>query len=139
MSEELSMRKLIRSYPILFGALIALLLSGGIIVIVVWFPWIEEPLRRHKTLAQAILFTAIYFAVYVYYLRPWRRQAAFWPTILVLFLLHVLGVFFYSTRVGRILLWQWPIVALLEYYPAAFFLEWSRRRFGHLDTHRSPR
>ncbi len=136
---RVSAKKMIRSYPMLFGVLIALAIAGAIIVIQTWFPWIFEYEDRHKRLVEAVLFTAIYFVVYVYGLRRWRGQAAFWPTILVLFLLHVLGVFFYSTYVRPILVWQWPIVGLLEYYAAAFFLEWWRRRFGHLDSNRSPR
>ncbi len=139
MSVKVSVKKLISSYPMLFGALIALLLSGAIIVIVVWFPWIGEYHDRHRRVVQAVLFTAIYFVAYVYGLRRWRGQATFWPTIFALFLLHVLGVFFYSTYVHPILVWQWAIVGLLEYYGAAFFLEWSTRLFGHLDRHRSPR
>ena len=139
MSEKLSMRKLIRSYPILLGVLIALLIAGAIMVIQIWFPWIDEALGRHKRLAQAVFFTAVYFAIYIYYLWRWQRQAAFWPTIFVLFLLHVLGVYFYSAHVQPILLWQWAIVGLLEYYAAAFFLYWSTRRFGHSDSHEGPR
>jgi hypothetical protein len=131
--------KKITSYPVLLGVLIALSIAGAMLAIVIWFPWIGEYHDRHKRLVQAVLFTAIYFMVYVYALRRWRGQATFWPAIFVLFLLHVLGVFFYSTHVGPILVWQWAIVGLLEYYAAAFFLEWSRQRFGHLDTHRSPR
>jgi hypothetical protein len=139
MPRSVSAKKMITSYPVLFGALIALLLCGAIIVIQTWFPWIFEYYDGHRRLVEAVLFTAIYFVVYVYGLRRWRGQAAFWPAISVLFLLHVLGVFFYSTRVGPILLWQWSIVGLVEYYGAAFFLEWSRQRFGHFDTHGSPR
>ncbi len=135
MPRSVSAKKMITSYPVLFGALIALLLSGAIIVIQTWFPWIDEYQDRHKRLVEAVFLTAIYFVAYVYGLRPWRGQAAFWPAIFVLFLLHVLGVFFYSTRVGPILVWQWAIVGLLEYYAAAFFLEWWRRRFGHANMH----
>ena len=123
----------------LFGVLIAPLLVGVIIVIETWFPWIDEGLGRHKRLSEAVFFTAFYFTFYVYCLRSWRRRIAFWPTILVLFLLHVAGVFFYSTYVQPILVWQWSIVGLIEFYPTAFFLEWWTRRFGHLNARERPR
>src|SRR5712691_12393523 len=61
MPGSVSAKKMITSYPVLFGALIALLLSGAIMVVVIWFPWIGEYHDGHKTLVQAVLFTAIYF------------------------------------------------------------------------------
>lgn len=139
MPETVSIKKLITSYPMLFGVLMSLVIFGAIIVVETWFPWIDEGLRGHKRLAQAILFTTVYFAVYFYGLRRWRRQGAFWPTIFVLFLLHLLGVFLYSTHVQPILVWQWPIVGLVEYYGAAFFLEWSTRRFRHFNNRHSAK
>ncbi len=122
------MKRFVTSYPILFGILIALLISGAIFLVGTWSPWTFEYLGRHKRIAQAILFTTIYFVVYVYGLRRWRHQGAFWPTILALFFFHVIGIFLYSTHVQPILVWQWPIVGLLEYFAAAFFLDWSRRK-----------
>lgn len=133
------MKRIIISHPFVFGVLVALLLFCAIIVVETWFPSIEEGLRKHSRLAQAALFTAIYFAVYIYGLRRWRRAAAFWLTILVLFLIHILGVFFYSAYVHPILVWQWPIVGLLEYYAAAFFLSWWTQRLGHANMAGDPR
>ena len=137
-SGNASAKKKLASYPMLLGFLIALLMAGAIFAMLTWFPWIDEALRRHKRLAQAVPLTAFNFAVYIYYLGRWKRQAAFWPTIAVLFLIHVLGVYFYSTHVQPILVWEWAIVGVLEFYAAAFFLYWWTQRFGHLDTHRSP-
>lgn len=117
----------------LFGIVISFLLGIVIVVTIIWFPSIGEYHDNHKRLVQAVLFTIIYFAIYVYGLKRWRHQGVFWPIILVLFLLHVLGVFFYSTHVRPILVWQWPIVGLVEYYGAAFFLEWSTRRLRHFN------
>lgn len=127
--------KWIKSSPMLFGVILSLVLFGIILVVLTWFPWIDEAFRGRGRLTQAVLLTALYFAIYIRGLRRWKRQAVFWPTISVLFLLHVLGVFFYSTRVQPILLWQWPIVGLLEFYAAAFFLASSRQRAGHNGDH----
>ena len=123
-SRKVQVKNAIKTYPMLFGALIGFLIFIAIIVEVTWFPWIGEYHDRHKRLVQAVLFTAAYFALYLYGLRRWRHQSAFWPTISVLFLLHVLGVFIYSTQVQPIVVWQWAVVGLLEYYAAAFFLGW---------------
>jgi hypothetical protein len=128
-------KRLIASYPNLFVVFISLLLLVAIIAEETWAPWIGEYHDRHKRLVEAVLFTGIYFAVYVYGLRPWRHRSVFWPSICVLFLLHVLGVFFYSTHVQPILLWQWPIVGLMEYHGTAFFLEWSTQRLRHHARH----
>jgi hypothetical protein len=130
-------KRLITSYPMLFGVFISLLILIAIISMETWAPWIGEYHDRYKRLVQAVLFTGIYFAVYVYGLRHWRRRSVFWPSICVLFLLHVVGVFFYSTHVQPILVWQWAIVGLLEYYGTFFFLEWSTRRFSHHARHTS--
>ena len=115
----------------LFGAFIGLILLTAIFSMVIWAPWIGEDLGRHKRLAQAVVFTAFNFAIFVYTLWERRRNPAFWPTIFGLFVLHVSGIFFYSTHVQPILVWQWPILGILEYYAAAFFLYWSTRRFSH--------
>jgi hypothetical protein len=118
-----SARRAIATHPTLFGALLGLLLLTILTVLVVWFPATVQFHDNHKRLVQAIFFTAIFFVAYIYGLRRWRRLGIFWPTICILFALHVLAVFFYSTRVQAILVWQWPIVGLTEYYGATLFLE----------------
>ena len=72
--------KKLTCYPMLLGVLIALLIGGATLAITIWAPWIWDVLGRHKTLAQAVFFTAFYFAIYIYYLGRWQRQAAFWAT-----------------------------------------------------------
>jgi magnesium-transporting ATPase (P-type) len=133
----LGILKWIRDSPVLFGGILSLAFFGVIVVVLTWFPWIDEAFRGHDRLTQAVILTALYFAIYIRGLRRWKRQPIFWPTISVVFLLHVLGVFFYSTRVKPILLWQWPIVGLLEFYAAAFFLAWSRQRASRKGEHES--
>jgi len=135
------LKKTITSYPTLFGALIALLLCGAIFAITIWAPWIWDHLGRHKTLVQAIYFTAFFFAACVYGFWRWRRRGAFafWASMSILFVLHALGVFLYSTLVQPIGVWQWTILGLLECYTAAFFLYWSTRRFGHANMRRHSR
>jgi cell division protein FtsW (lipid II flippase) len=132
------LKRLVSSYPLLFGVFISFLIGIAIISMETWAPWIGEYHDSHKRLVQAVLFTGIYFAVYVYSLRHWRHRSVFWPSICILFLLHVLGIFFYSTRVQPILVWQWPILGLLEYYGTAFFLEWSTRRTSQRPRSLSP-
>jgi hypothetical protein len=79
-------------------------------------------LERHTTLGQAVYFTIFNFGVAIYSLRRWKRVRPFWPTICLLLLLHVSGVFLYSTHVQRIRVWQWPIVGVVEYCAAAYTL-----------------
>jgi len=139
MPEKASAKKMITSYPVLFGALIALLLSGALMVIVIWFPWLGEAWDRHDRLVQAIWFTAAFFAVCIHRLWRWRRRRIFWASMSALFVLHVLGVFFYTTHVQPLLVWQWIILFYIEALITVSFLDWSIRRFGHLDRHRNPR
>ncbi len=131
-----SIRKSVPSHPMLFGVFISVLISIAIIAMQTWAPWIGEYHDTHKRPVQAVLFTGIYFIVYVYGLRAWRHRSVFWPSICILFLLHVLGVFFYTNHVEPILVWQWPLVGFVEYYGIAFFLDWATRRFGHDARHK---
>jgi hypothetical protein len=123
-------KQLIASHPILFGVFISVLLGIAIIATMTWIPWIWEYHNGHKRLVQAVFFTVFYFAYYISFLWEQRHQTFFWPSVCTVFLLHGLGVYFYSTRVQPILVWQWPMIALLEFYGTAFFLEWSTRRFA---------
>jgi Ca2+/Na+ antiporter len=122
---SVSIKKTMTTQPMLFGTFIGLALLIGIFLMVIWAPWIGEDLGRHKRLAQAVVFTAANFAIFISTLWVQRRNPAFWPTILVLFLLHVFGIFIYSNYVQPILVWQWPILGIIEYYTAAFFLYWT--------------
>jgi len=131
-----TVRRLVPSHPMLFGVFISVLISIAITAMQTWAPWIGEYHDTHKRVVQAVLFTGIYFIVYVYGLRAWRYRSVFWPSICILFLLHVLGVFFYSNHVEPILVWQWPLVGFVEYYGTAFFLDWATRRFDHDARHK---
>jgi hypothetical protein len=126
---------------VLLGVLIAFLIAGAMFAVISWAPWIAEDLGRHKRLAQAVIMTAGFFGGCVYTFWPWRRRSAFafWASICIFFLLHVLGIFFYSTHVRPILLWQWMILGPLEAYAAAFFVGWSTWRFRHFNGHEHPR
>jgi hypothetical protein len=130
--EEVPVKK-ITSYPILWGVLIAFLIGGVTIAMETWFPRIGEALGRHERLAQAVFFTAAFFAVCVYTFWEWHNRRTFWLSLCTFFLVHSLGVFFYSTHVHVILVWQWTILLILESYLAAFFVGLSTRWFGHPD------
>ncbi len=133
--------KKLTSYPLLSGALIGLLTLGGIIVVETWFPWIDQALRRHNTLIEAVWFTAAAFTLCVNRIWRWRRRNpfAFWAPICTLFLLHVLGVLLYTNFVQPILVWQWSILLVLEIFLIVFLVDWSTKRFCHLGTHGCPR
>jgi hypothetical protein len=126
------------SYPTLFGVLIGLLCAGVILFGGIWFPQYFETLGNHKTLVQGVYFTVFAFGAWLYGLWRWRHRPAFWASLSIFFLLHVLGVLFYTTQVGRILVWQWFVLLLLEAYVIAFFVGWSIQRFGHLDKADGP-
>ena len=137
---KMSFKKLIINYPMLFGAFLGVLIILAIVISETWFPWISEGLGQHRRVSEAVLYTAFAFAVCAYTFRRWRHRSArvFWTSISIFFLLHVLGIFLYSTRVGPILGWQWIVLLYLEGYLAAFFVGWSTQRFGHSHQHRHP-
>jgi hypothetical protein len=117
----MSAKKILESHPLSFGVLLSVPFAAAIVLVDLWFPWVFDYHDRHKRLVQAILFTTVYFAVYAYGLRRYRSDAAFWLTLLFVLLVHGIGVFLYYTYVGPILLWQWPILGLVEYCVMAYF------------------
>jgi hypothetical protein len=130
------LRKYIVSHPTFLGVLIAFLGGGVIISMVLWFPGGLEALSKHKSLGQAVYFTAFFFGAWIYFLWDWRHRRSFWASVSLFFLLHLLGVLFYTTQVRPILVWQWSIVLFLESFVFVFFVHYSTRRFKHLDRRR---
>ena len=121
----------------LLGGLIGIAIIGGIFATQVWFPWLEEDLRRHKTLMTAVWFTVGLFLVCVY--RLWRQRhrnsLIYWASLCVFFLLHVLGVFLYSIYVQPLLGWQWIILLIIECFVLICFVDWSTQRFRNFGKH----
>jgi hypothetical protein len=119
-----------KPYPILLWGLIGLLSAVGIFVVTPLLPWRVGDLEPHKRLVQAVFFTACAFVVWVSFFWRWRRLGAFWVSVCMFLLLHVLCVILYSTFVQPILVWQWSFILFVEFYAAAFFIEWFTRRLS---------
>jgi len=128
----------IRSYPMVFGMLIGLVLFLGIIVIVDWFPRVSEAWDRHNRLVQSTWFTAGFFGVWINYYWQWRRRGFFWASMCLLFLVHILGVLYYANQVHPLVLRDWIVLLTIESFVLVFFMEWSIRRFGHPSRHPHP-
>lgn len=136
MLKSLSIRKTITTYPMLFGAFIGLLLLIGIFSMVIWTPWIGDAWERHDKLVQGIFCTTFNFAVFINILWGSRRRGAFWISMAVVFVLHVLGVVFYSTRVHPISVWDWPFLGMVEFYMIFFLAEGLTKLRGHSGRRR---
>jgi hypothetical protein len=132
----MSIKKVITSYPILFGALIGLVIFSAIIVTETWFPWIGKAWDRHYRLAQSVCFTAGFFGVWVSRYWQWRRRGFLWLSICVFFLLHTSGVLYYATQVHPLGLRDWLALLTVESFVVVFYMDWSTRRFGHPGRHR---
>jgi hypothetical protein len=128
--------KKITSYPMLLGILIGILSAGGIMAMVIWFPWVGDAWDRHEPLVRTIFMTVFAFGVWLYGLWRWRYRRSFWLLVFIFFLFHAVGVLSYTIKVGPILVWQWLILLPLESYAIAFFVGWSTRRSSHLDRHK---
>src|SRR4029077_10225587 len=102
---------------------------------VIWAPWIGEDLGRHKRLAQGIVFPGFNFAALIYVLWESRRPRPFWISMVVVFPLHVFGVCFYSTSVRSVLVWQWPLLGILEFYIIFFLSDGLANLFGRRHHH----
>jgi hypothetical protein len=128
----------IRSYPMVFGMLIGLVLLLGVIAIVDWFPSVSEAWDRHNRLVQSTWFTAGFFGVWVNYYWRWRRRGFFWVSMCLFFLVHTLAIAYYATHVRPLVLSEWIILLALESFVIVFGMDWLTRRLGHVGEHRTP-
>ena len=132
----MSIKKLIITYPILFGALISLMIFGTIVVIETWFPWIGKAWDRNNRLVQSVWFTAGFFGVWVSRYWQWRRRGFFWASVCIFLLVHALGVLYYSTQVRPLVLREWIVLLTAESFLVVLYMAWLAPRFGHPDRHR---
>jgi hypothetical protein len=120
-----------KSHAMLLWGVIGLLSAVVIFLITPMVPWTARDLEPHKRLVQAVLFTVCAFLLWVSFFWRWRRLGAFWVSICVFLLLHVLCIFLYSTYYVRpILVWQWSIFLYVEFYAAGFFVDWLTRKLS---------
>jgi len=122
----------IRSYPMVFGMLIGLVLFLGVIVIVNWFPRVSEAWDRHNGLVQSIWFTAGFFGVWINYYWRWRHRGFFWASMCVLFLVHTLGVLYYAKQGHLLALREWIVLLTVESFVLVSYMEWSKRRLREI-------
>jgi fucose 4-O-acetylase-like acetyltransferase len=126
------LKKLIAKYPMLFGALIGLIIVGGSFT-VAWVPRFDQAYEGHKRLVEAVWFTTAFYVVGISRVWRWRHRGpiAFWASFLTLMLIHVVGIFLYSIYFRPLLVWQWIPLFLVEFLVLFSFVDWSTRRFGH--------
>jgi hypothetical protein len=121
----------IRRYPTLFGALIGLMVFGSIIVVVNWFPWVDQAWDRNNNQVRAVVFTIGLLVVFTNQCWKWRRRAFFWFSMAVFFLAHTTGVLYYSISFRPLTLGEWIILLLVECFAFGAILQLSRRCFAH--------
>jgi hypothetical protein len=122
----------IKSYPMLFGVFIGLLIFGSIVIIETWFPWIAQAWEKHYRFVQSLCFTAGLFGTLVIQFWNRRHRGAFWAVMCIFFLLHLLGVAYYSTHIQPLILRQWIILLIAECGVVIFSLDPLMKLFGQL-------
>jgi hypothetical protein len=127
--------EIIKSYPMLFGVFIGLLIFAYIIVTETWFPGISEAWSEHYRLVQSVCFTAGLFGTLTIQYWNRRHRVAFWALMCIFLLIHVLGVAYYATHIHPLVLSQWIILLVLECGVAALSMEWLIKKIGHLGRH----
>jgi hypothetical protein len=129
------MKRFIQTHPMLFGVLISLVTVSVLCAMVIWFPGFVDAWGRHNATVRSIWFTVALFGVWIGRLWQWRNRGAFWIAMFVFFVLHVLGVFFYSTYVHPVLMSQWCVLLILESFIIFFGVRLSLRHFARVDSH----
>ena len=136
-AENAPLKRFITSYPMLFGVLTSFLLFVAIMIMETWFPTVGEAWDRHNRLVQSAWFTAGFFGVCVTRYWQWRRRGFFWASVCIFFLVHTLGVVYYSTRFHPLVLGQWIVLLTMESFAVVFYMSWAIRRFGNSARHKA--
>jgi hypothetical protein len=129
----------IRSYPMLFGMLIGLIIFAFIIIIVNWFPWVGKAWMKNNTQVRSVYFTVVLYAVWVSRLWRWQRRNAlvFWASLGIILLLHAIAVLLYSTHFHPLLIGEWLVLAAAESIVIVFGVDLLTRRFSHLGDYQA--
>lgn len=125
----------IKSYPMLFGAFIGLLIFGSIVVIQTWFPGIALAWKNHYRFMQSLCFTAGLFGTSVIQFWNRRHRGAFWWAMCIFFLIHVFGVGYYSIHIQPLILRQWIILLFVECGLMIFSVDWLTKRISQLGKY----
>jgi hypothetical protein len=119
----------IKSYPIVFGVLVAVILSGIVIVIETWFPRIGEAWDRNNSFVLAGWCTAVFFLLCIARYWPLRRRFFFWVSILAFFVAHCFAVFYYARLVKPLGTIDWIVLLIAESLAFILYIGWLTRRF----------
>jgi uncharacterized membrane protein len=130
-----SVSRFIKSYPGSFGIVIGLALASIVVVIAIWFPRTEAAWERNNAWARSAWFAAFVFVFCICRFWRLRHQRFFWLSIILFFLIHIVGVAYYSIRVHpptmgqSMLLLAVEWLALLAYFdPLGRNSRYFRRR-----------
>ncbi len=130
------MGRWIKSYPVLAGVFIAATIFCLIVVIVNWFPRVDNAWVRNNDPVRSILCTAVFFVYCIWRFWPLRRRRFFWLSILGFFFLHTLGVMCYSLQVHQLSVGQWMLLLGIEMIALLSYFDWLDRSSRHIDDRR---
>ena len=125
-----SLKRFVTTYPTSFGALIALIMLGIIVVVDTWFPSIAAVAEREDSVLTAVWCTQALFVVILVRFWPLRRRTAFWMALLLFFLCHTLFVVLYSHCVSSLLMRDWTTLLAVEAIITFFLVPWLTRRIA---------
>ncbi len=114
--------------PYVVGFSIGLCIGVVILVAFRWFPWVGD--QKYKQLRDFLFFAVGFFIILVR--RYWnvRRVPRFWLALSILVVAHSAGCWLYITRVSGLGPMQFILIAVVESFPAVFFINWFARVSG---------
>ena len=129
----MSLKKFISAYPLIFGALIGLVIFLAVFVMVIWAPWIGEGISRRKFLFEVIWGSFALFAVSLNRFWPFRRRGDFWTILCTIFSLHFLGLYLYTAYVHELTLGQLTVLMLAELLVIFSIVPWTTKRLSRVS------
>jgi hypothetical protein len=88
----------------------------AIFVTVIWAPWVEEGIGRHKFLFEVVWGSFALLAVSLNRFWPFRRRADFRTILCTVLSLHFLGLYLYTAYVHDLTLGQLTVLMLADYW-----------------------
>jgi hypothetical protein len=126
-SDMAGIKRLIQTYPILFGVVITMICFPLAIIIATASPDVERFFGKNQVWFPFVIFTSTMFPVLVSRFRPRREQAPYWQIATALFLLHVVFFVLFIRYIRALAPMDYILYGPLEWFAVGLVLYYAGR------------
>jgi hypothetical protein len=128
--EQMSIKKLANTYPMLLGVSIGLLIFGTIIIIETCFPRGSKAWAEHNSVVRSAWFTIGFFLLCINRYWRWRRRVIFWVSAAGFLLVHAVLIIYYAIYIHAPTLQEWILLFIVESFVVVFGMDFLSRKFS---------